>query len=186
MKINTIFEIINKALLSVRWEHECEDRFEQCFNLWRDIEHLEKFFEQYKSDLRSNFWQLTVEYAVLKAVKEASEFEADILNCAIRGTLDGIIFKSLKGSKEIEFRRVQSKAYGVAEGSESSMLRIYAIRLGSNCYIVTGGAIKLTKAMQERPHTALELKKLEYISAFLKTNGIDDESDYGFIEIEIK
>ena len=123
MKINTLFEIINKALLSVRWENECEDSFKQCFNLWRDIEYLEKFFEQYKSDLRSNFWQLTVEYAVFKAVKEANEFEADILNCAIR---------------------------------------------------------------QERPHPALELKKLEYISEYLKTNGIDDESDYGFIEIEIK
>ena len=59
-------------------------------------------------------------------------------------------------------------------------LRIYAIRLNDGKYIITGGAIKLTEKMQDRPHTAFELKKIEIVRDFLKSLGVFD--DEGFIE----
>jgi len=57
---------------------------------------------------------------------------------------------------------------------------LYAIRLAENCYLVTGGAIKLTPDMK-RDHLEYELKKLEHAKQFLRTNGIDypqDLNDY--------
>lgn len=33
-----------------------------------------------------------------------------------------------------------------------SWLRLYAIKLEPGCYIITGGAIKLTRTMEERQH----------------------------------
>ena len=41
----------------------------------------------------------------------------------------------------------------------ASWLRIYAIKLEPGCYIITGGAIKLTRTMQEREHTLNELNQ---------------------------
>jgi hypothetical protein len=55
-------------------------------------------------------------------------------------------------------------------------LRLYAIRLAENCYLVTGGAIKLTQDMK-RAHLQDELKKLELAKQFLRDNGIDFPED---------
>lgn len=58
-----------------------------------------------------------------------------------------------------------------------SWLRIYALKLTSGIYIITGGAIKLTAAMQERKHTLIELQKMEDVRNFLiSENIIDNES----------
>ncbi|MCM1440178.1 MAG: hypothetical protein NC131_13395 [Roseburia sp.] len=60
----------------------------------------------------------------------------------------------------------------------ASWLRIYAIRLEPNVYVVTGGAIKLSRTMQEREHTAHELEKLNHCKAFLKANGVFDQGSF--------
>ena len=59
-----------------------------------------------------------------------------------------------------------------------SWLRIYAIRIEPNVYIVTGGAIKLTATMQEREHTQKELDKLNTCRDFLKQNGVFDQDSF--------
>jgi hypothetical protein len=186
MESGAIFEIVEGRLLSVRWDNELEDSFKLNFDSWQDLEYLENFFEKNKNDLSGAFWRLSIEEAVIKVLDEARLFESDILDFAENGRLDEIIFKSLRGANEREFKRVHSKAYSVPQDEKAAMLRIYAVRIGDNCYIVTGGAIKLTKAMQDREHTTKELKKLEIVSSYLKANGIEDTSDYGFIEIENK
>lgn len=50
-------------------------------------------------------------------------------------------------------------------------LRLYAIRLAPNCYLVTGGAIKLTNDMR-RKHLQHELMKLDQAKALLRNTGI--------------
>jgi hypothetical protein len=62
----------------------------------------------------------------------------------------------------------------------SSWLRIYAIKLATGVYIITGGAIKLTATMQEREHTQAELVKLDQVRNFLLSEGIIDND--GFID----
>jgi len=185
MEIGTIFEIVKNSLLAVKWLNEPQDSFKYNFTLWADVEYLEDFFETHKADITGHFWQMNVEDAVFKVLSEAKEFEADIIEYAEKGDLHDIVFESLRGNKEQEFRRVHVKAYGVSADEKPAMLRMYAVKLGSS-YIVTGGAIKLTKSMQERAHTTLELVKLKIVSQYLKENGIDDDSDYGYIEIENK
>ncbi|NBW34801.1 MAG: hypothetical protein EBR30_07235, partial [Cytophagia bacterium] len=65
----------------------------------------------------------------------------------------------------------RSKAKG---DQPKTWLRIYAIKLESNVYVVTGGAIKLTRSMQDREHTRLELQKFERCKAYLREQGIID------------
>lgn len=58
---------------------------------------------------------------------------------------------------------------------KNHMLRIYAIKIESNCFLITGGAIKLRHTMQEHPNTLLELKKLNKVKNFLINEGILDK-----------
>ena len=61
-----------------------------------------------------------------------------------------------------------------------SWLRLYAIKLTSGVYIITGGAIKLTATMQEREHTRKKLAKLERVRNFLLQENVMD--DTGFVD----
>lgn len=64
--------------------------------------------------------------------------------------------------------------------NHASWLRIYALKLTSGIYIITGGAIKLTATMQERQHTLIELQKMEHVRNFLINENIIDND--GFID----
>ena len=57
---------------------------------------------------------------------------------------------------------------------------LWAIReeLEPGCYIITGGAIKLTRTMQEREHTLRELAKMEKVRSHLLTNNIVDKDSF--------
>ena len=60
----------------------------------------------------------------------------------------------------------------------ASWLRIYAIKLEPGIYIITGGAIKLTRTMQEREHTLVELARMEKVRRFLINNDIADKDSF--------
>ena len=77
----------------------------------------------------------------------------------------------------------RQKARNWSRIDHASWLRIYAIRLEKNVFVVTGGAIKLTHTMQERVHTQLELDKLNLCRQYLVDNGVfDSESFISMIE----
>ena len=59
-----------------------------------------------------------------------------------------------------------------------SWLRIYAIKLEPGIYVITGGAIKLTRTMQEREHTLVELARMEKVRRFMLDNGICDMDSF--------
>ena len=67
----------------------------------------------------------------------------------------------------------KEKAKGLIR-SHPSWLRLYAVKLQSNRYLITGGAIKLTATMQEREHTLEELRKLNKVRDNLLKEGIID------------
>ena len=79
----------------------------------------------------------------------------------------GTIWKTMELTRE--------KARNWNRERHASWLRVYAIRLEKTVFVITGGAIKLTQTMQERPHTWEELKKMDRCREFLKTNGIFDQ-----------
>lgn len=68
----------------------------------------------------------------------------------------------------------------------ASWLRIYAIKLEPGCYIITGGAIKLTRTMQERQHTLVELQKMEKVRNFLLNGDVIDADDFAEFLSDIK
>lgn len=174
-----LIRIFDNCLFSFKHKDESKDEFERLFDLWRDVEYLEQFFEKNKADLQSGFWgTISVEDAILKTLSDAQHFEEKLLKLSAMSAGDknkglGSLFEPLHNSQIHVIELNKSKA-------KRSWLRIYALRADESIYIVTGGAIKLTANMYEREHTNKELRKLEQCRDFLIEQGIIDAE--GLIE----
>jgi hypothetical protein len=186
MKIVDIFAIVKNKLLSVQFEPNDCDEFTLAFRNWNDTEYLEDFFENNKNDLQSGFYSnISVEEAIFSTIDEAIKFEATIREVAkigkfkIQSSLQDLVFYPLHKNDQA-YKLVESKAYGE---EYKSWLRIYAIRINPECYVISGSAIKLTENMNERVHTSDELDKLKITAAYLKENGLLEEDDFGYIDI---
>lgn len=187
MKLVTIFAHNKNRLLSIQFDDNQYDEFRKAFNQWQDVEYLEQFFEVNKTDLQRGFYgNITVEDAVFKTINESNEFEEYIRKIAQQGAyqqeanLNDILFKTLN-KQETALINQKSKAYGL---EYKSWLRIYAIRISADIFVVSGSAIKLTLKMEDRDHTKIELKKLKKTIEYLKSIGFNDADDYEYLEIE--
>jgi hypothetical protein len=166
-----IVSIFADQLTSFRYGTDQPHEFSRLFSQWQDPEFLYEFFTEHAEDLQSGFFgAVSLQTAIRQTRDEARRLEAKLLQLA-SGTPDNLdsIFEPLKLEEPIELTR--SKAKGE---KPKSWLRIYAIKLEANVYVVTGGTIKLTRSMQEREHTSLELKKFERCKAYLREQGITD------------
>ena len=91
-----------------------------------------------------------------------------------------LLFRPLENNRTSEILLGKEKARIKNRPQHASWLRIYAIKLEPGCYIITGGAVKLTRTMQERAHTLAELNKMETVRNFLIDGGAIDAD--GFID----
>lgn len=174
MKIIDIFAVIEDSLYSVQYENETLHEFEKYFDLWNDPIYLREFFEGHLEDLKSDFWKnITIEEAIARTRKDANLLEKKLLEIAETGKTERLenlstIFEPL--SKGVIEDYEKDKAKGLRR---NSWIRIYAIRIEANIFVVCGGAIKLTRNMNEREHLLKELDKLE----FTRNHLMEDESD---------
>ncbi|PLK44467.1 hypothetical protein [Emticicia sp. TH156] len=184
MKIGSIFAVDkSKKLYSVAYEDQ-PNEFQRLLNLWiQDIEFLAQFFETHESDLLSGFFgNMSMEQAIELTRREAVK---------LRDQFYRILNSSDAGAENLQqiFKPLSNTDYQLKplakEKSKRGWLRIYAIRISADVYVVSGGAIKLTATMNTRPHLLLELQKLEATRQFLKENGLIDESNFDFVEFEI-
>ncbi|MFW5543489.1 MAG: hypothetical protein ACOCOA_06860 [Prevotella sp.] len=88
------------------------------------------------------------------------------------------IFVPLGGSDLTIQMLTREKARNWDRPRHASWVRIYAIRLEPNVFIVTGGAIKLTRAMQDRTHTQQQLDNLNACRDYLMKNGVFDQDSF--------
>ena len=69
----------------------------------------------------------------------------------------------------------QCKAYGIK--IKDGWLRLYAIRIDHNTFVITGGGIKLVRTMQEDKLLEEELQKLKDTQQYLIENNLFDVDD---------
>lgn len=162
-----IINIFAKNLFAIKYEDEDCDELERLFDLWNDKEYLEDFFEINKSDL--SYYKITVEQAIEETVEEINAIEDIILSEDISELLQS--FTNLNNSESRVYELIKQK-------SRRRWLRLYAIRIDYNVFIISGGAIKLTSLMKDREHTQQELYKLDKCENFLKENGIFDNDSF--------
>lgn len=92
------------------------------------------------------------------------------------------------------FKNLNNNEIGYKELSQQKAhhhwLRLYAIRIDEERYVITGGAIKLDGGaiaanrkyrMQDRPHTNKELIKINKYRDFLRSEGVINEESFNDI-----
>lgn len=115
----------------------------------------------------------------MDTIDDSQELECVLLDLSPEADLS-MLFRPLNNTEASDRMLQKEKARLKHRLKHSSWLRLYAVKLVTGVYIITGGAIKLTATMQEREHTKVELVKLEKVRHYLlDANIIDDE---GFVE----
>ena len=147
------------------------------FDSWNDIGFLMDFFMENLDDLKQFFHIQRISDAIDDTMDDAEELQRLILDIPYTENLDEL-FTPL-GSADLTIRELtREKARNWDRIDHASWLRVYAIRLEKNVFVVTGGAIKLTRSMQERPHTQEQLDKLNSCRQYLLDNGVFDADSF--------
>jgi hypothetical protein len=165
MKIVHIFE---GKLFTFHYLDEAENELKRLLNLWNDSEYLYQFVNENKKDTKN----IPTEALIEQIKKDAA-------------VIDEILYKLATSNVEnldIFFKQLDNKEYQVINLSKrkgrKNYLRLYALKIDTNCFVITGGAIKFTLLMEEREHTKKELQKLDKCRQFLKNNGIFDSDSF--------
>lgn len=178
-----IIEIYPNHLYAMQYEDGEENEFDRLLDEWNDIEKVVNFMDKNKIYLSNKeIWgaELNTEDAAKRVRIEAEEMEDlfDILNMnTIKGRKPDFDshFRELNGKYVYELNYIPMKSYGV---ENPSMLRLYAIKLKKNLYIITGGGIKLSDSIQNSPGLKDHvIKNIDRTRQFLKANGINDTED---------
>lgn len=164
-------------LWAVKAQDKDADELTILFRNWTNGEYLLDFFIDNFEDLKNYFHIERVDQAVEETFEDAEALQELVLDFPYTEKLDDI-FKPLDVTDTRTFELSRQKARNWDRERHASWLRIYAIRLEPNVYVVTGGAIKLTRTMQEREHTSVELQKLNRCKDFLKANGVFDQDSF--------
>ena len=147
------------------------------FDTWNDMEYLMLFFIDNFNDLREMFHIERISDAIEDTLDDAEQLERLILDIPFTDHLDEL-FQPL-GMMDMSMRELtREKARNWDRVGHASWLRVYAIRLEENVFVITGGAIKLTRTMQERPHTQEQLDRLNRCRQYLIDNGVFDTDSF--------
>lgn len=177
MKFDRILE--NDKLWAVRYDGDDDNILQKIFEQWSNPIWLVDFFTENISDLESYFKITDLNRAIFDTIDDSNELQCLILDITPDADLDKI-FRPLENNRTNEIVLGKEKAKLRNRPRHASWLRLYAIKLEPGCYIITGGAIKLTQKMEERSHTLQELRKMEQVRNLLVEVGVVD--NVGFSE----
>lgn len=170
MKFDKI--ISDGRLWAVHFDKDIHNALEIVMSQWADAEWLAEFFIQNLDDLISYFKITNIEDAIYQTMEERDDLACIIMDISPEANLDHFF-------RPLDNNRISEMLLGKEKGRphRRSWLRLYAIKLNVGIYIITGGAIKLTRTMQEREHTLIELEKMEKVRNFLLKERIFDEEN---------
>lgn len=164
--------ISGERIWSVVYDGESVDALTKLFREWNDLDFLEEFFMKNSDDLASYFRITDIDLAIYDTLEDANELRCMILDISPDADVDRL-FRHFENSRIAEMLLGREKARGIRRAHDS-WLRIYALKIEKNAYLITGGAIKLTRTMEEREHTLAELRKMEIVRNFLIVQGAID------------
>lgn len=169
-------------IYSIHYDDAETNEFDRLFQQWNDMGYVIQFFSTYQEFLKSPIWQSISEPedAANQVLQEAADLE-DLFDELFDNTIKGeemdfdSHFHYLEGKYKYEIERPPMKSYGT---NRPSLLRIYAIKMNSNTYLITGGGIKLAERIQDSPDLKDHVfNNIDRVRQFLTANGIIDSED---------
>ncbi len=177
-----IVKIYPPYIYSAFYNSAIENEFDLLFGNWNDVKFVMDFLTENKEWLSTSFWKRfsEPEDAARQILDEAQGLE-ELFETLYENTVDGSKpdfddhFKYLGGKYKYELEYQPMKSYGQGR---PSLLRIYAIKLSNNLYVITGGGIKLADTIQNSPDLKEHvLRNINEVRSYLRENGIIDHED---------
>ena len=183
MEFIPIFDKILVAVIFADTDSEQKkygSEWDKIFTLWKDQKYISDFLDLprnrvhlgsaffRKQKLNSIQVRLSIYQDAIYVRKKITQICDDITN-GKKENLD-YFFKPLVNGKADE-PLLHSKV-------RKRLIAIYAIRISSTQYIITGGAIKLVARMDEQDETYEQLLRLRTVSGYLKDQGVFDEDSF--------
>jgi hypothetical protein len=186
LKILPIFTEQNEGVYAVHHNDELLDALETLQERWSDPEYVYQYFKDNRNLLDNpRYRDFTIQEAAMKTLEDAMELFDQLENYAKTGFENNEqnlsdFFKPLHKNETNLPAYQASKTYGV--NINDSWLRLYAIRLDVNCYIITGGGIKMVDAMQDVPYLAQQLEYIKLTQNYLEEQQIIFPEDLNHYE----
>jgi hypothetical protein len=148
-----------------------KDELERNLDLWTDEKYLYAYFEKYQNNL-AYFKVKTVKQAVLKTIEQTRLIQEKLYEYILddNKNLDEL-FLNLDDNQYYETNLSKQK-------SKQFWLRLYAIKIESNHYVITGGAIKLVHKMEQVELTKNEKQTIEKCRNYLLDNHVYDADSF--------
>jgi hypothetical protein len=161
VKFACIFE---NQLYSFHYDEYNENEYERNLNHWSNTSYLFEFAKE------NNIQDIV---AFVDEISDNLEELEDLINeIAESSGQFKRLFISLKYSET-------NKTISLRKGKiNHNRLRLYAIKLIDELFIITGGAIKMSQRMPDHPGTAGELVKLSAARQYLDLNDIHNEDAF--------
>lgn len=167
MKIVRIFA---DQLFAFHYDHETNNEFDRLMDLWTDVAFLHQFVENNNIQNTSVFVQ--------DILQDAEQIQDFLEHLNQNSQPYGFYFEPLQDAERNRLLAFQKGKI------RKNRLRYYAIKLDNNCFVITGGAIKMSQTMQDHPDTNNELAKLQAARAYLNKQGVFDEDSFYELLIE--
>ncbi|MGJ8550578.1 hypothetical protein [Winogradskyella wichelsiae] len=164
-----IIDTFVPCLFAFKYTDDLPDELERVFDDWEDPVFLNDFFEENENEI-----SITIEEAIVKVKSEAVFLRNKLLELANSSPNQlNELFKNLNNNEYTAKELSQQKA-------RNRWLRLYAIKIDENNYVITGGAIKFDNQhlMQHNPHTNKELIKINKCRDYLKEQGVYDADSF--------
>ena len=167
MKIISIFA---DKLFAFHYDNEVDNEYDRLMELWTDVSFLRNYAKENSIDNVNSF--------VNDILQNAEKIQDFLENLDQNNQPYGFYFEPIQDSE-------RNKLLSFQKGKiKKNRLRYYAIKLDKNCFVITGGAIKMSQIMQGHPDTVNELKKMKIARAYLNENGVFDEDSFYELLIE--
>jgi hypothetical protein len=172
-----IIDIFAEKLYAVKYAGDILDIYNKCIESWTDVEYVRGFVKEHQSDIKDK----DINQVVEEIIEDAEDID-DLLNELSQSTHENIdeFFAPLRNSEY----KVQLLSKQKGRIYRDSFTRIYAIKIESNCFVITGGAIKFTRFMDEHKHTEQELKNINKVRDYLMDNQVIDKDTFQDLDLK--
>lgn len=188
MKLVPIFvdDDSKEGLYAIKYPNSKKHELNRLFDNWKDIEYISEYCYENQSYIESDYFKKK-HMGIDEVIGQINDESEVLLNQIISYVNEG--FKSKGDNLQMLFKPLYNKETNLPVLQESkakvienkrirnAILRVYGLRIDKNTFIITGGAIKLTKYMNEHKDTIEELKKIDEVKAFLKKIEIEFQED---------
>lgn len=177
-----IIAIFPPYIYSIKYDDKEDNEYDRLFDKWNDLTSVLDFLMQHKEMLKASVWKKVSEpeLAARQVLDEAEALEllfTELNSHTTNGEEPDFDshFQYLDGKYKFELEYEPMKSYG---DCRPSLLRMYAIKMDRNTYLITGGGIKLGATIQDSPDLQDHvIQNIDKVREWLKANGIMDADD---------